>query len=158
MALVSFKSLLDRFLSTDNDLDQGAISLTDIQQSAFVLMVEVITADQNMDWSEELLLRQLISNQLAIGNEELEQVIQQAKQQSLESLDYYQHTKRIREDYSIEEKQQLMLQLWLLALADGVLDKHEDYALRRIADLIYIPHSEYIKAKQQAKQQQSIKT
>jgi uncharacterized tellurite resistance protein B-like protein len=37
--------------------------------------------------------------------------------------------------------------LWSVAYADDKLDRYEEYYVRKIADLLYISHSDYIKAK-----------
>jgi uncharacterized tellurite resistance protein B-like protein len=41
--------------------------------------------------------------------------------------------------------------MWKVAYADGELDKHEENIIRRIADLLHIRHSEYIRCKLGAK-------
>jgi uncharacterized tellurite resistance protein B-like protein len=40
-----------------------------------------------------------------------------------------------------------MKAMWEMAYADGDLDKYEDYIIRKVADLIYVPHTEFIRAK-----------
>jgi uncharacterized tellurite resistance protein B-like protein len=47
----------------------------------------------------------------------------------------------------------LMTAMWRVALADGHLDKHEEGIIRRVADLLYIRHNEYIRCKLAAKNQ-----
>jgi uncharacterized tellurite resistance protein B-like protein len=37
--------------------------------------------------------------------------------------------------------------LWQVAYADGSLDPYEEALVRKIADLIYVPHREFIQAK-----------
>jgi uncharacterized tellurite resistance protein B-like protein len=41
--------------------------------------------------------------------------------------------------------------LWQVAFADGRLDAHEQHFMRKIADLLYIPHADYVAAKQRAR-------
>ena len=40
--------------------------------------------------------------------------------------------------------------LWRVAYADGDLDKYEEHLVRRIADLIHVPHSVFIRMKHKA--------
>ena len=40
--------------------------------------------------------------------------------------------------------------LWHVALADGEIDKYEDHLVRKVADLIYVPHLSFIRAKHNA--------
>ncbi len=41
--------------------------------------------------------------------------------------------------------------MWQIAYADGQLDKYEEYMIRRVTELTYVSHSDFIRAKQQAK-------
>ena len=41
--------------------------------------------------------------------------------------------------------------MWRVAFADGHLDKYEENIIRRVADLLHIRHSEYIRCKANAK-------
>jgi uncharacterized tellurite resistance protein B-like protein len=38
-------------------------------------------------------------------------------------------------------------QLWLIAYADGVIDKYEEAAIRKASELLYVSHSDFIRAK-----------
>jgi uncharacterized tellurite resistance protein B-like protein len=42
---------------------------------------------------------------------------------------------------------QLVAQFWQIAYADGVIDKYEEAAIRKVSDLLYVPHSDFIRAK-----------
>ena len=39
--------------------------------------------------------------------------------------------------------------LWAVAHADNIIDKYEDYTIRKIADLLYVRHEDFIIAKHQ---------
>ena len=49
--------------------------------------------------------------------------------------------------YSLEQKIGLIESLWKIAFIDGVLDMDEEYLVRKIADLLYVPHTAFILAK-----------
>jgi uncharacterized tellurite resistance protein B-like protein len=42
--------------------------------------------------------------------------------------------------------------MWQVAYADGHLSAHENHLMRKIADLLYVSHSDYIAAKVRARQ------
>ena len=48
------------------------------------------------------------------------------------------------------EKLRLVEQLWRVANADSVIHKYEEHLIRRIADLLHIPHRAFIVAKLRA--------
>ena len=41
--------------------------------------------------------------------------------------------------------------LWRIAYSDERIDKYEDYVIRKVADLIYVTHSDFIKSKLKVK-------
>lgn len=40
--------------------------------------------------------------------------------------------------------------MWVIAFADGVLDPIEESVIRKVAELIYLDHNEFIRAKLEA--------
>ena len=51
-----------------------------------------------------------------------------------------------------EEKVRVLEYLWQIAYADNVLDKYEEHAIRKVADLLYLSHADFITAKQRVLQ------
>ena len=45
------------------------------------------------------------------------------------------------------DKLRIIESLWAVAYADGELDKHEEHLLRRLGDLLYVQHSDWIRLK-----------
>ena len=84
---------------------------------------------------------------LDIEENDLHDLIELSKKEVSAATSLYQFTRQINESYSIDKKLQLMTTLWRVAYADGKLDKYEENIIRRVADLIQIRHSEYIKCK-----------
>ena len=37
--------------------------------------------------------------------------------------------------------------MWAVAYADGNVDKYEEHLIRQVAELTYVPHSDYIQSK-----------
>ena len=44
-------------------------------------------------------------------------------------------------------KFEIMIALWQIALADKQIDRFEEHMIRRVAELIYVPHERFIEAK-----------
>ena len=68
-----------------------------------------------------------------------------------ESVGVHPFTRAINEELNQDQKYQIVCALWQIALADSTLDRFEEHAIRRIADLLYVPHSKFIEAKLHAK-------
>jgi len=55
----------------------------------------------------------------------------------------------INKGFTQEQKVTLIKTLWQIAYADGELDKYEEHMVRKMADLLHVPHLEFIKTKNQ---------
>ena len=69
------------------------------------------------------------------------------QKQSEHAVDLIQFTSVINDTFELEQRVKILKSLWQVALADGNIDKYEEYIIRKISDLLYIPHSQYIQAK-----------
>ncbi|MEJ2426718.1 MAG: TerB family tellurite resistance protein, partial [Candidatus Thiodiazotropha sp.] len=63
------------------------------------------------------------------------------------STDYFQFTSLINKHYSAEQKVWLIEALWRVAFADQKLHQYEEHVIRRLSELLYVPHSDFIAAK-----------
>ncbi len=147
------KSLLDT-LASDAGQSTAALSQTDLQLATAALLVEVATIDQHFDNVELQALGTLLKNQFALSQDELNELVSHATTSSQEASSLYQFTSLINQQCSDDEKYTLVCGLWTIAYADSVLDKYEEHIIRRIADLIHLRHSDFIKAKHQARDAQ----
>ena len=70
-----------------------------------------------------------------------------ADNKNKEMISLYEWTSKINESCTYSDKKRLMEFLWDVAFADGVIDKYEDYTIRKIAELLYVKHKDFIKPK-----------
>ncbi|MBS1132837.1 MAG: hypothetical protein H6R16_3839 [Proteobacteria bacterium] len=69
------------------------------------------------------------------------------QRKSREAIDYFQFTSLINKSCTAEQKIVIIENLWLVAMADSHLDALETHLIRKIADLLYVSHADYISAK-----------
>ena len=114
---------------------------------------EVAYADHEFDKTEQERLPELIKVHTGLTTQECLELMDIAKQEVDASTSIHQFTRHLNEKFSLEEKTELLTTLWSVAYADGNIDKYEDHMIRRISDLLHLRHSEFIKAKHDAKEQ-----
>ena len=51
-----------------------------------------------------------------------------------------------------EDKIRLINNLWSIAFSDKQLDKYEEYLIRKISDLLYVSHKDFIEQKLRVKE------
>jgi uncharacterized tellurite resistance protein B-like protein len=129
--------------------DDASPKLSNHQKQVAIaaLLVEVAIADHNFTDAELQHLHQTLQHQFSLAPTEISELIEIAKSESNKATSLHQFTKLINQHCDAQEKFNLLKSLWEVAYADGNLDKYEDYIIRKIADLIYVPHSEFIRAK-----------
>lgn len=122
----------------------------DLQLASAALLIEIGKADRERDPREQAAIIAAVRATYGLDDTAVEELIRDAEAASDSAPSLYDFTHVINECCSEEEKYKLVRECWRVAFADGNLDKYEDHAIRKIADLIYLPHSLYIKAKLEA--------
>lgn len=118
-----------------------------LQLSSAALMVEILHADDQVTEQEEVKIRHLIKQRFKLSASEIEDLIELAHNEKHEATDYYAFTSLLNEHYSQQKKIKLVEDLWHLAYADDHLDKYEEHLIRRLADLLHVPHQDFIRTK-----------
>lgn len=111
------------------------------------LLVEVLRADYEVTQAERQQVVQSIGKLLDLGPSDSVALMELAERRSEESHDLFQFTSMINQAYSAAERERLVEHLWRVARADETIHKYEEHLIRRIADLLYVPHSSFIAAK-----------
>jgi uncharacterized tellurite resistance protein B-like protein len=114
------------------------------------LLVEVLRADYEVGREERQQVVASTSRLLGLGAEESEALVAEAERHIDKSHDLYQFTSQINRAYGDAEKLQLLEALWRVARSDATVHKYEEHLIRRVADLLYMPHSSFITAKLRA--------
>ncbi|MGY8813608.1 MAG: tellurite resistance TerB family protein [Gammaproteobacteria bacterium] len=121
-----------------------------LELCAAVLMTEIAQADTNIDEAETSVIEQAISYHFHLDETETKALIEHAQKEVNDATSLRDFTKIVNDSFNAEEKTTVIELLWKVAIADNVIDKYEEYFIRKISDLLYVPHSDYIKAKHRA--------
>ncbi len=112
-----------------------------------VLLVEVMKMDGNLKSSEEELLIQRLIHHFKLDHGAVQELARNAHIKLEEATDYHQFTKALNQQLSVLEKVDLIESLWMMAAVDGHIDAHENHLIRKIADLLHLRHSEFVRVK-----------
>lgn len=124
-----------------NDRDELGMTLA-------VLMLEVAKSDFEESETEIQTMTAWLENQdLGLASENVNQLLESARNEQAGSAGLFEYTRRACERMSMEERVKLVEQLWRIAYADGVIDKYEEAAIRKASELLYVSHSDFIRAK-----------
>lgn len=115
--------------------------------AACALLVEVMRIDGEVSEAERRTVLEAMAQTFDLPGERLEELLALAEREVAEAVDQYQFTRLINERFTPEEKARLVEMLWRVAFADGRLDKHEEYVIRKLTELLHLPHRVFIQAK-----------
>jgi len=131
--------------------DKTVNSVHKKQMAAAALLIEVLKSDFEHRDEEWLTMKNALEELFDLSSKEIDQITVLAEEEVMEATSLHGFTRCINEHYSNEEKVRIVEMLWRVVLADGVIDKHENHIMRKIGALLYIPHKDYVRAKQQAR-------
>lgn len=123
-----------------------------LQLATAVLLVEVMRADPEFGAAEREVVIRALRNKFTLANDEVARLLELAEQASREATDYFGFTSKINAEFGMEQKVRMIEYMWRVAYADGQLSAHENHLMRRVSDLLHIPHGAYVGAKMRAKE------
>lgn len=118
-----------------------------LQLAAATLLIELSRADFKQQPQELAAISAALQKCFSLSDERLAQLIIMAEEESRQATGLYPFTSLIKDHYSLEQRFELIRMLWQVAIADGEISKYEDHLIGKISDLIYLPRSEFIRAK-----------
>ena len=125
-----------------------------IAAAATTLLLEVAWADHELTSDELQRVKSGVQSLYGLADSLVDTLIADARQRHEASVGVYEYTRTLNGGLDADEKVALLVQLWRLALADDELHAMEEHVIRRISELLYVPHSRFIAAKQQAREAQ----
>lgn len=117
------------------------------QLAAIALLVEVAMADGTLAELELTALKKAIQQSHDLKGDALDTLLTNAKREQQQATSAYTFTRVINDEFSADEKYKLIQDMWAIAYADGNLDKYEEHTIRKLSELIYVSHSDFIRAK-----------
>ena len=139
-----FKKLIE--VPDDEPQDDNTIVL-----AAVSLMLEVARSDSGGEKVEHDLIRGILTKEFKVESELIDNLLEAGVEKVEDATDLFQFTQLINDQYSHEQKEGLIYAMWRVALADGKVQAIEDHIIRRVAGLIHVSHSDFIRLKLKAR-------
>lgn len=140
-----FKLLIEQRLSLLGE--EPASTGHTLELAAAALLLEVARADHDAHPAEEQAVIEAIRAAYPLSEEEVASLLAAAGDQVEDAVSLHEFTRVLNDRLDETQKQILLEDLWRVARADGHLDKYEEYMIRKIADLLYVSHRDFIRAK-----------
>lgn len=121
-----------------------------LQLATAALLVEMTRADFQVTADERRAIDDALNEVFDLGDEETRELVRLAERELGDSASLFQFTHLIDKEFPMEKKIRIIEMLWRIAYSDACKDKHEEYLVRKIADLLHVPHPAFIRARHKA--------
>ena len=136
-----FPKLKDE-VSNDNssDIDQ-------LQIATCILLIEVSKSDDDFDIKEQDKIKDLVKKKFNIPQDKIDHIFMHCNKEHDSMTSLYDWTEVVNKECSYEQKCMIIGYMWDIAFIDSKIDKYEDFTIRKVADLIYVKHKDFIALK-----------
>ena len=146
MLLTKLTALFSGTKATSDETPLRALEL-----SCAALMFEVARSDFTIDETERESIRLLLTENFALSGEDVATVTEEAADNVDAATCLFEFTRTINDIATLDQKRQLLTMMWRVALADDALSRYAEHVIRKVADLLYLPHHDFMLAKQLAR-------
>lgn len=144
--LGQFRRFLDSQLERINDTKEG-VSERGFQFATAALLIEMTRADFEVHPEELDAVSEAIHSAFNLSDRDTQELLRMAETEVDHAVSLHEFTSTLTTELDAQQRRYVIELLWRVAYADGRLDKYEDHFVRKIADLLHVRHSEFMKAK-----------
>lgn len=125
---------------------------SDLRMISAALLAEVATVDHELDERERETLVSVLQQHYRLEASEARELVEEALSHREDATSLYEFTQTVNSEFDEQNKYLLVRQMWQVALADGTIEPFEEHLIRRVADLIYLPHGLFTRARAEARE------
>ena len=118
-----------------------------IQQACCQLLMEAARLEETNGQQKRELIARVMREQFDLPEAEIAAMIEAATRRENLPTSYFDAVKLINRRFDLARKAHFVEQLWRVAMVDGDIDMYEIHLVRKLADLLYVPHNDFILAK-----------
>ena len=123
-----------------SDIDQ-------LQIATCILLIEVSKSDDDFDINEQQKIKDLVKIKFDIPQDNIDGIFAYCNKKHDSMTSLYDWTDVINRECTYEQKCMIIGFMWDIAFIDSKIDKYEDFTIRKVADLIYVKHKDFIALK-----------
>lgn len=143
----SIKSFFEKKLAKNEAEESSSALMSRVDLTCAALLIEVMNSDHELDEREQQEFVAVLRQSYDVAESDLEELTQLARDEAHAATSLYEFTRLINDSFDYDQKVALVENMWRIAFSDERLDKYEDHLIRKVTELIYVSHSDFIKTK-----------
>lgn len=138
---------IKNFFSQELKINAQQDTQDKIPLAAATLLIEVNRASLDKSSVEQQAIKAVLVKSFNLSEQKIDSLVEHATAQDEDVTSLYPFIKLINQHYSEEQRIALVKTLWEVAVADQEISIYEEHTIRKISDLLYVSHSDFIKTK-----------
>lgn len=141
---------LKRFFSEISENEPGAKSQDnahDLRVATCALFLEIARIDEQFTSEETDTIVRVLKEKYGLSREHADALMEEANRELRKSVDLWQFARLINENYTTEEKIEIIEIMWQIVFVDGKMDKYENYLMHKLESLLRLTHKQLMDAK-----------
>jgi len=145
--ITTIQVLLKRYTQVPAAAQRDSVQA--LRMATAVLLMEVARADHDIKDEEREAVRRIIENYYSVSPEQARELAAAAENAADDTTSLFPFTRLITSECSMDDRIRIVRMLWEVSCADGHIDAHEEHLVRKVADLLYVPHKQFIRTRLQ---------
>ena len=142
------RDMIKRFFSQVPEKNtSGKRNVQDVRVATCALFLEMAHIDDTFTKEETEIILSILKEKYQLSDEHADHLLEEAGKELKESIDLWQFAKLINDNYSVEEKMEVIKILWEIVFVDGKMDRYENYLMHKVATLLRLSNEKLIDAK-----------
>jgi len=124
-----------------------------VQLATCILFVEIAKADSIFAQDERDKIISVMNEKFNLDNESIKELIELSEENAKVDSSIYEYTNLINQNFSNDEKYELLRNLWRLVFVDENMDRYEEQMVKKIGMFINVDYRDIISSKMEIKKE-----
>lgn len=151
--LKSVRRFFDQNIKSVSGGRQGEMPERALQLATASLLIEVSRADFHINAEEREAVVDAVQHMFSLSTQETREIVELAESEIDDATSLYEFTRLVNDYFDYEQKLKIVELLWRVCFADLDKDKYEEHLIRKISDLIYVSHSDFVRMRHRVENQ-----
>lgn len=151
--LKSVRRFFDQSIKSVSGGRQGEMPERALQLATASLLIEVSRADFHINAEEREAVVDAVQHMFSLSTQETREIVELAESEIDDATSLYEFTRLVNDYFDYEQKLKIVELLWRVCFADLDKDKYEEHLIRKISDLIYVSHSDFVRMRHRVENQ-----
>ncbi|MFI5322223.1 MAG: TerB family tellurite resistance protein [Thermodesulfobacteriota bacterium] len=144
-------SIFKKLFEGQNNSGGGGDNVARLRTATCVILLEAATADGSISDVEQKKVFEILKARFGMTDEAVKELIDESKRARQDQADIWYFTHLINQGLTIDEKYELMEEIWEVIYSDGTLGEFENYVAQKLYRMLNIDHAKFIELKLKVK-------